>query len=294
METKKGGIVFLAFAVFLFFSQASSVPSGLYDESAVDALLAEVEIPAIPFHFRVPLDIPIDADAFENLEFISLAETESENKEEEEENEPIRCETICRPMTREEEVFDVNETKAAVAGMLGGLDKMAEGAAATAAVPGAVAALQEGTPAPTVLLEVKREICHAKGGNWNQAASNCEDFMRATEAKSTFDSKKLFSLCQQEFGELYAPCGPYQALALAHLYKVPDHERYWLWPGGRFNQATSGALKNDKGYNPVSGLDTCGDDQHVGFYHNWDQQHTDSWGCYHKAQESRVLCCRRA
>jgi len=52
-------------------------------------------------------------------------------------------------------------------------------------------------------------------------------------------------------------------------------------------------MKQQIGNNPNSGLDTCPKEQHVGFFHNWDENHVDSWGCLHDEIYMSVLCCRR-
>ena len=54
---------------------------------------------------------------------------------------------------------------------------------------------------------------------------------------------EVFGRCAAEYSPEYAPCNPYQALALAHLYDVKDREHYWLWPGGRPDQVKQAAMK---------------------------------------------------
>lgn len=76
-------------------------------------------------------------------------------------------------------------------------------------------------------------------------------------------------------------------------YEVPDHEHYWLWPGGRANQVTQAVFKQEIGHNPREGMDRCRQGEHVGFFHNWDEAHVDSWGCFPDSRPLRVLCCRR-
>ncbi len=147
------------------------------------------------------------------------------------------------------------------------------------------------------LLEMRatlgRAICEAKAGVWDGEAAACDEFMRSTVAKTAYEPNGVFSSCQAEFGDSYVPCSPYQALALAHMYRVPDHKYYWLWPGGRAEQVKSAALKQEVGNNPASGLDKCAAGQHVGFFHNWDDAHVDSWGCLNDDAVLPVLCCRR-
>ena len=77
------------------------------------------------------------------------------------------------------------------------------------------------------------------------------------------------------------------------MYEVPDKAHYRLWPGGRPDQVSNAAMKQQIGNNPKSGLDTCPDQQHIGFFHNWDNNHVDSWGCLHDELYMQVLCCRR-
>lgn len=76
-------------------------------------------------------------------------------------------------------------------------------------------------------------------------------------------------------------------------FNVPDHAYYWLWPGGRFDQVRQAAFKQDVGHNPRDGMDTCPPRHHLGFFHNWDEAHVDSWGCLPDVNELPVLCCRR-
>lgn len=76
-------------------------------------------------------------------------------------------------------------------------------------------------------------------------------------------------------------------------FEIPDHAYYWLWPGGRFDQVSQAVFKQEAGHNPHTGMDKCKDGHHVGFFHNWDQAHVDSWGCLQDNSSLRVLCCRR-
>ena len=156
---------------------------------------------------------------------------------------------------------------------------------------------ETGMGPPGVLLEVDKKICHGRGGKFTHDKKTnthaCAAFMVHTAAKIAYEPLELFASCTAEFGTDYSPCNPYQALALAHLYDVPDKAHYWLWPGGRPDQVKQAALKQEIGNNPISGLDKCPVGRHVGFFHNWDATHVDSWGCFDDAVANKVLCCRR-
>ncbi len=41
---------------------------------------------------------------------------------------------------------------------------------------------------------------------------------------------------------------------------------FWLWPGGRSDQVSSAAFKQDVGHNPASGLDKCAEGERVGAF----------------------------
>jgi hypothetical protein len=201
---------------------------------------------------------------------------------------PILCETICRP---------VNDTEMQSARAEAGAG---EASVANAAAQGEAnaAALAPGGEMSTMFMELESKICTAKGGGWvngveDGATGRCEEYMRASEATTKYHPQAIFKVCSAEFGENYVPCSPYQALGLANLYDIPDKSHYRLWPGGRPDQVTNAAMKQQIGNNPSSGLDTCPDEQHVGFFHNWDGQHVDSWGCLHDELYMKVLCCRR-
>jgi len=274
---------------------AAALPAGLHSEAEIDRLLAqdptdyaEMEVPALP-HFNIPLGIEFDEDAFENLNFImtsekvtgrAAAKTRVRAPDDDGAEPPILCETICRPMNADEK-----------------MPRNREGVqpAEQASGPPSQEAENDADPAvpPMMLLDVGKQLCEAKGGNWNHAGAACDPFMKGTQRQLTYDPKGIFNACQEEHGMLYVPCNPYQALALAHMYKVDDHSYYWLWPGGRHDQVHKAALKQDMGNNPTQGLDTCPDEQHIGFFHNWDEAHVDSWGCLHESQNIPVLCCRR-
>ena len=107
------------------------------------------------------------------------------------------------------------------------------------------------------------------------------------------DENGIFRLCESEFDSNYLPCNTYQALALSHLYEIDEHSYYWLWPGGNAGQGGNAVTKQDIGHNPVDGKDRCQDNHHVGFFHNWSDDHVDSWGCLPDSSPLSVLCCRR-
>ena len=197
---------------------------------------------------------------------------------------PILCETICRP---------VNDTEMSSARSEAGSTEanIKNTAAASQANSAALA------PGGISFIELESKICTAKGGGWVNGAEGvdgtCEPFMRASDATTKYQPEAIFQVCSSEFGTSYVPCSPYQALALSHLYEIPDKAHYRLWPGGRPDQVTNAAMKQQIGNNPNSGLDTCPKEQHVGFFHNWDENHVDSWGCLHDELYMQVLCCRR-
>jgi len=198
---------------------------------------------------------------------------------------PILCETICRPVN-ESEMQSARQEAA-----LGEAEVRDSGAAADAFQGAPMAA------AGMSFLELSSKICEAKGGAWveeGDGKGRCEEYMRASEATTRHDGKALFHICSAEFGKQYVPCSPYQALALSNLYKVPNKKYYRLWPGGRHDQVSSAAMKQQIGNNPATGLDQCPEQQHVGFFHNWDENHVDSWGCLHDELQLNVLCCRRS
>ena len=199
---------------------------------------------------------------------------------------PILCETICRP---------VNDTEMTSARKEAG-EAEANVQNAGAAKDANAAALASGLS----FMELESKICAAKGGGWvdgvegdGDGKGKCEPYMVASEATTTYHPDAIFQVCRAEFGARYLPCSPYQALALSNLYDIPDTTHFRLWPGGRPDQVTNAAMKQQIGNNPSTGLDTCPDQQHVGFFHNWDESHVDSWGCLHDELPMQVLCCRR-
>ena len=201
---------------------------------------------------------------------------------------PILCETICRPINDSEMVNARAEAGAAEADV----ENVARKGAANAA------ALAPGGDMTTMFMQLESKICTAKGGSWvngieDGETGKCEEYMRASDATTKYLPEAIFKVCNAEFGDKYVPCSPYQALGLANLYDIPDKSHYRLWPGGRPDQVTNAAMKQQIGNNPSSGLDTCPENQHVGFFHNWDGQHVDSWGCLHDELYMKVLCCRR-
>lgn len=73
---------------------------------------------------------------------------------------PVLCETVCRPMN------DTDMDMATAAARYAAKASNPEGKPAVkATVKSADAATLEMS-----FLEMKRDICHAKGGNWNQGA----------------------------------------------------------------------------------------------------------------------------
>ena len=212
---------------------------------------------------------------------------------------PVLCETICRPLNASEAenaAKDAQKVEAQIEEQ-----KIKSNAAANAPMApttGVDAATGMGpTGNPMLFLEVEKKICGARGGKWKKhhktGKHECEPFMQPSKGLTTYDPVDVYGMCAKDFSADYAPCNPYQALALAHLYEVPDRQHYWLWPGGRAEQVKSAALKQEIGNNPVQGLDKCPEGRHVGFFHNWDATHVDSWGCFDDAQKYKVLCCRR-
>ena len=92
---------------------------------------------------------------------------------------------------------------------------------------------------------VSAKICEAKGGAWSHEKS-CEEYMRSSKVKRVI-LLTLSLVLVKKFGDKYLPCSPYQALALANVYKVDDHSYFWLWPGGRKEQVKQAALKQEMG-----------------------------------------------
>lgn len=269
-------------------------PDELFDRVEVEAVMessSSNHLESLGLHFNVP-------NAFNELNsFLSIQESIQTGTKAHssispvdigrvdfKDEPPILCETICRP------VNDTEMSSArAEAGSAEAQVKNVEAANAANA-----AALQ---PGGLSFIQMESKICTAKGGGWvdgvEGADGQCEPFMQASEATVKYQPEAIFHTCSSEFGKLYVPCSPYQALALSHLYQVPDKSHYRLWPGGRPDQVTNAAMKQQIGNNPSSGLDTCPDQQHVGFFHNWDESHVDSWGCLHDELYMSVLCCRR-
>jgi hypothetical protein len=302
-------------------AHATEWPAGIADEAAVDAIISTRRQPvqrqggnsrALPFTF----DVPLDGEMFKDLDTMFLqvmdepdaAASGSEGKEkgastdsvvpgtpahaigEAFKNEPpIVCETVCRPMDEEESKTATKQAET----IEKDAQKKAEETDAEMDLPmgKAVGTEDNNVDATGSFLQVSAKICEAKGGAFKNG--ECDEFMRSSEGKTVYAPKEIFGVCNKEFGKGYVPCSPYQALALAHLYKVADHSYYWLWPGGRHDQNTGAVMKQQIGNNPVAGLDQCPDKQHVGFFHNWDEAHVDSWGCLHDEQELPVLCCRQ-
>jgi len=276
-------------------ASAGTVPrAALHSDAAIDAILAadptdyaEVEIPALP-SFRFPLkQMDWESDDFEELNFLVLSEKVKQKTkgdgdvqpksavESNGDEDPIQCETVCRPMS------DISEPVG---------NQPAENNMRFQDQRGAV----DEDMFSLLQVSMKKQLCEVKNGGWDHHTEHCDPFMKSTSVKLSYEPKAVFESCRAEHGPLYVPCNPYQALALAHTYDVPDHSYYWLWPGGRHDQVDSGAaMKQSIGNNPVSGMDTCPEEEHVGFFHNWDEAHVDSWGCLHESQEIPVLCCRR-
>ena len=80
----------------------------------------------------------------------------------------------------------------------------------------------------SIMLQVHKTICEGKGGKWVDEKGDCAPFMKSTEQAIAHNGENIFKACKEELGNLYVPCSPYQALALAHMYDVPDHSYFWL------------------------------------------------------------------
>eukprot|EP00941_MAST-03F_sp_MAST-3F-sp1_P000356 g356.t1 len=323
---------FLLLIPFSIVNASSHPHRELSSSAAIDAILEndptnymEVEVPAVP-----RWDVPLDGahwleDDFEETSFLMLSEkvfstqknklmhkdpaqTKSLGVDTFGENAPIQCETVCRPLEDNEtdKALDAStpspkaqdastpspsETNTTVSGGERTSSSSQENLIQRGNISEEKAS--DNDEISFLQLSLSKQMCELKSGGWNHDTKECDPFMKATEVKLSYEPKAIFNICQQEHGKLYVPCNPYQALALAHIYDVPDHSYYWLWPGGRHNQVGNAAMKQDFGNNPTSGMDTCPDEQHVGFFHNWDEAHVDSWGCLHESQEMPVLCCRR-
>ncbi len=142
------------------------------------------------------------------------------------------------------------------------------------------------------LAYVEQRVCEATGGLWSGGV--CSPYMQATAAAVTWSGANIYNQCQTEFGTGYVPANPYQALALANIYSIPNTLYYWVWPGGTAGQVTANyALKRDCCGIPTSGQDICPAGTHIAIFHNWDQNHTDSWDCTADGTSLRVLCVRR-
>lgn len=144
---------------------------------------------------------------------------------------PILCETICRPVNDTEMSSardEAGNTEASIQ------NTQAHGAANAAAMS---------------FMEIESKICTAKGGGWVNGIEGkdgkCEPFMVASDATSKYQPEAIFQICKAEFSALYVPCSPYQALALSHLYEIPDKQHYRLWPGGRPDQVTNAGKKKN-------------------------------------------------
>jgi hypothetical protein len=254
-----------------------------------------IEVPAVPFHFRFPFHKDSDfaelelslIDLSESMKIRSRTNGADDESEETKEDPPIVCETICRP----QEDSDIEES-AAVAKDNNAATETASSRAPEPAKSGETESDTENT-AFISMAEFERTICKSKGGGWADESGKCEPFMRSTTISLEHDGEGIFKACKVEHGDKYVPCSPYQALALAHMYEVPDHSYYWLWPGGRHDQVDQAVMKQDFGHNPASGMDKCPADQYLGFFHNWNEAHVDSWGCLHASQKIPVLCCRQ-
>ena len=272
---------------------ANAMPAELFDEKEVDAVL---EMPMQSSGFNLHFDVP---EAFAELDsfLVQSAEVEVDSsikpidvgRVKFKDEPPILCETICRPMNETENKEAMKEAKEAELNAKR-TEELAEGTekAALKAASGKPEAIDG-----TTFLQLSAKICEAKGGAWSHEEKNCEEYMRSSKGKTNYSPDEIFGTCKKEFGDKYLPCSPYQALALANVYQVDDHSYFWLWPGGRKEQVKQAALKQEVGHNPASGLDKCPERQHVGFFHNWDKNHVDSWGCLHEELELNVLCCRR-
>jgi len=296
---KMASRLLLLFATFVGLGQG--VPQGFHNDIVLEKLLADdntiaVEVPAVPFHFRYPLlktsdfaDLQLSLiDLSETMNMRSRTEPDAAAPEEKkDEDPPIVCETICRP--QEESDLEERASDAKVQNAKSETPSTRPPEPAKGGEP-------EMDTKPTEFIsmaELGRTICESKGGGWVDDSGKCDPFMRSTELALEHDGEGIFNACKLEHGDKYVPCSPYQALALAHMYNVPDHSYYWLWPGGRHDQVDHAVMKQDFGHNPASGMDKCPADQYLGFFHNWNEAHVDSWGCLHASQKIPVLCCRQ-
>jgi hypothetical protein len=151
-----------------------------------------------------------------------------------------------------------------------------------------------------IIAYIEKRICESKGGIWTDNVG-CQAFMVATANTTTYDDVDgiggailVWDECQNEFGTGYVPCNVHQALAMAHLYDIPNQEYYWLWPGGTIDQGGSGIfMRESTNEEPASGQDICPADRYPAFFHNWGSDHVDSHSCREDDDELRVLCCRR-
>ena len=278
---------------------AVEYPNELFHADKIDAVIDQPDLAAGLFdglHFNIPeafedvhanflelqANIKAGAKAHEAVSPIDVGRVDFN------EEPPILCETICRPVNDTEMTDARREAGEAEANVE---NAQRQGAANAAA-------LAPGGDMATMFMQLESKICTAKGGGWvngieDGESGRCEEYMRASEATTKYHPQSIFKVCSAEFGDNYVPCSPYQALGLANLYDIPDKSHYRLWPGGRPDQVTNAAMKQQIGNNPSSGLDTCPEKQHVGFFHNWDGEHVDSWGCLHDELYMKVLCCRR-
>ena len=284
-----------ALVLLAVIATATAMPAELFDEKAVDAVL---DMPMQSTGFNLHFDVP---EAFAELDSFLAQSAEVEvdasikpidvGRVKFKDEPPILCETICRPMNESENTEALKEAKEAELAAKK-TEEMAEGTE-KAALKAAAGKPEAADETSTTFLQLSAKICEAKGGAWSHEEKSCEEYMRSSKGKTSYSPDVIFGTCKKEFGDKYLPCSPYQALALANVYKVDDHSYFWLWPGGRKEQVKQAALKQEIGHNPTSGLDKCPERQHVGFFHNWDKNHVDSWGCLHEELELSVLCCRR-
>lgn len=232
-------------------------PQELTDSKAIDSILDRPE-PSRAFTFNVFLEHSKHSSdgAMSFLELATGTRFEANDIGiDAEVAAPINCRTVCKPVEKEEPPT---------------------------------------RPAPTSFLEVAEErVCNSTGGRWSVESKDCEPFMRASFGVVGYEPKLMFETCQLEFGEDSVPCNPHQAVGLSNLYGVPSRDYFWLWPGGRSNQVSRAALKQDIGNNPSAGMDKCPSGHHASFYHNWDSAHVDSWACISDDSKLRVLCCGR-
>merc|ERR1719502_2666948 len=154
---------------------AAAVPSQIHSDEAVDRLLAadptdyaEMEIPALP-HFNIPLGVEFDEDAFENLNFIVMSEGAAAKQQEPDAGvvevqaeDPIVCETICRPMSEAEEnpLQAVPEEQAAGPTPPEATGTPVNGPAGAGAADAAAGADADVTA--MMLLDVGKQLCEAK------------------------------------------------------------------------------------------------------------------------------------